>query len=108
MIGPATSRRIVVAGDSDLPATTSATTVVAIIANLTAVAPTATTFLTLYPANLPSRPQASDLNLNAGVVLPNLAVVQLDTTGDGNDGDVYLYNGAGSVNAIIDIEGWFQ
>jgi hypothetical protein len=35
-------------------------------------------------------------------------VVQLDTTGDGNDGDVSLYNGAGSVNAIIDIEGWFQ
>jgi hypothetical protein len=108
VIGPATSRRIVVAGDSDLPATTSATTVVAIIANLTAVAPTATTFLTLYPANLAGRPQASDLNLNTGVVLPNLAVVQLDTTGDANDGDVSLYNSAGSVNAIIDIEGWFQ
>ena len=81
---------------------------VAVIANLTAVAPTATTFLTLYPANLTGRPQASDLNLNAGVVLPNLAVVQLDTTGDANDGDVDLYNSAGSVNAIIDIEGWFQ
>ncbi len=81
---------------------------VAIVANLTAVAPTATTFLTLYPANLTHRPQASDVNLNAGVVLPNLVVVQIDTTGDANDGDVYLYNSAGSVNAIIDIEGWFQ
>jgi hypothetical protein len=107
-IGPAASRGIRVAGDSDVPATTSGTIVVAVVANLTAVAPTATTFLTLYPGNLHSRPQASDLNLNAGVVLPNLAVVQLDTTGDANDGDVYLYNSAGSVNAIIDIEGWFQ
>jgi hypothetical protein len=107
-IGAAASRRIPVAGDSYLPASTSGTIVVAVIANLTAVAPTATTFLTLYPANLTGRPQASDLNLNAGVVLPNLAVVQLDTTGDANDGDVDLYNSAGSVNAIIDIEGWFQ
>ena len=102
------SRLTPVAGDLDIPTKMSATTCVAVIANLTAVAPTATTFLTLYPANLPSRPQASDLNVNAGVVLPNLVVVQLDTTGDGNDGEVYLYNSAGSVNAIIDIEGWFQ
>jgi len=82
--------------------------VVAVIANLTAVVPSAGTFLTLYPANLTSRPQASDLNVSAGVTLPNLAVVQLDTTGDAHDGEIYLYNSAGSVNAIIDIEGWFQ
>jgi hypothetical protein len=42
-------------------------------------------------------------------VLPNLAVVQLDTLpADPYDGEVSLYNGAGSVNAVIDIEGWFQ
>jgi len=34
--------------------------------------------------------------------------VELDTTADAHDGEVYLYNSAGSVNAIIDIEGWFQ
>jgi hypothetical protein len=107
-IGATLSRRVPVAGYTFIPASGSGTTVVAIIANLTGVAPSATTFLTLYPANLPGRPQASDLNVNAGEVLPNLAVVQVDTTGDGNDGDVSLYNGAGSVNAIIDIEGWFQ
>ena len=90
------------------PPQCSGTTVVAIVANLTAITPTATTFLTLYPANLPARPTVSDLNLNAGAVLPNLAVVQIDTTGGGTDGEVYLYNSAGSVNAIIDVEGWFQ
>jgi len=35
--------------------------------------------------------------------------VELDTIpGDAHDGDVYLYNSAGSVNAIFDLEGWFQ
>jgi hypothetical protein len=107
-IGPASSRLTPVAGDADIPAAGSATTVVAIVANLTAVVPTAATYLTLYPANLSNSPQASDLNVNAGVTLPNLAVVQLDTMVGANVGKVYLYNGAGSVNAIIDIEGWFQ
>jgi IPT/TIG domain len=108
LIGAAVSQLIGVAGHGGVPPTTGATIVVAVIANLTAVVPTAATYLTLYPANLPHRPGASDLNVNAGVTLPNLAVVQLDTTGDAHDGEIYLYNSVGSVNAIIDIEGWFQ
>jgi hypothetical protein len=41
--------------------------------------------------------------------VPNLVVVEVDTvSGNAKDGDVYLYNGAGSVNAILDLEGWFQ
>ena len=59
------------------------------------------------PANLSKPPLASDINVNASVVLPNLAVVQLDTV-DSRIGDVDLFNAAGSVNAVIDIEGWFQ
>jgi GH25 family lysozyme M1 (1,4-beta-N-acetylmuramidase) len=107
-IGTAATRLITVAGHAGVPGVTGATIVVAIIANLTAVAPTSRTYLTLYPANLLSVPTVSDLNLEAGSVLPNLAVVKLDTTVDANDGCVDLYNSAGSVNAIIDIEGWFQ
>jgi hypothetical protein len=107
-IGPAVSRLTPVDGAVDIPSNVSATIVAAVIANLTAVAPSVKTYLTLYPANLTRAPGVSDLNVNAGEVLPNLVVVQLDTTGDANDGKVYLYNGAGSVNAIIDIEGWFQ
>jgi hypothetical protein len=65
--------------------------------------------LILYSANLLHAPMASDLNVEAGEVLPNLAVVQLDTVpSDAYDGEVSLYNSAGSVNAVIDIEGWFQ
>ncbi len=99
---------ITVAGHAGVPAFASLP-VVAIIANLTAIAPTAATYLTLYPANQPGPPTVSDLNLEAGAVLANVAVVEVDTiAADPHDGEVYLYNGAGSVNAIIDLEGWFQ
>ncbi|MHB8537117.1 MAG: IPT/TIG domain-containing protein [Candidatus Dormibacteria bacterium] len=102
-------RLINVAGNAGVPAFGSATTVVAIIANLTAIAPTAATYLTLFPANQSGPGGVSDLNLLAGAVLPNLAVVEVDTMpADPHDGSVYLYNGAGSVNAITDLEGWFQ
>lgn len=101
-------RLITVAGHAGVPAFVSLP-VVAIIANLTAVAPTAATYLTLFPANETGPGSVSDLNLLAGAVLPNLAVVEVDTiAADPHDGEVYLYNGAGSVNAIIDLEGWFQ
>lgn len=58
-------------------------------------------------ASVSSTPHVSDLNVNAGQVLPNLAVVQLDTT-DSHVGDVKVFNAAGSINVVIDIEGWFQ
>jgi IPT/TIG domain len=107
--GKLLQRVITVAGHAGVPAFGSPTTVVAIIANLTGIAPTATTYLSLYPANLSSPPGVSDLNLGPGAVLPNLAVVEVDTVHlDVHDGEVYLYNGAGSVNAILDLEGWFQ
>jgi hypothetical protein len=107
--GTTLQRLITVAGHAGVPAFGSSTTVVAIIGNLTAIAPTAATYLTLFPANETGPGGVSDLNLGAGAVLPNLAVVEVDTiTGNPNDGDVYLFNGAGSVNAIIDLEGWFQ
>ena len=35
-------------------------------------------------------------------------VVQLDTAAGPDQGDVDLFNAAGSVNAVVDIEGWFQ
>jgi hypothetical protein len=83
--------------------------VVAIIANLTAVAPSLRTYLTLYPAQLLKPPTVSDVNLEARTVVANLAVVELDTVpASAQDGDVDIYNSAGSVNAVIDLEGWFQ
>ena len=40
--------------------------------------------------------------------MPNLAVVAVDTAGDARNGDIDLFNAAGRVNVVIDIEGWFQ
>jgi hypothetical protein len=95
---------IAVAGVGGVPSTGA----VAVIANLTAVGGTAATLFTLYPANLGAVPLASDLNVGPGTALPNLAVVQLDTTGDSTAGEVKLYNGLGNIDAVIDVEGWFQ
>jgi len=48
-IGANVSHKIPVAGDQDIPAFASTTMVVAVIANLTAIAPTAKTVLIVYP-----------------------------------------------------------
>ncbi len=73
---------VVVAGLAGIPAAGGAGTAVAVIANLTAIAPTAPTFLALYPANLAKHPNASDVNVIPGQVLPNLVVVQLAPSGN--------------------------
>jgi hypothetical protein len=103
--GVSLARLIHVAGVGVIPGT--GPVIQAMIANLTAIAPTAGTYLVAYPAGVTTL-GASDINVNAGAVLPNLIVVQLDTTAGADDGAVELFNAAGSVNAIIDVEGWFQ
>jgi IPT/TIG domain len=95
-----------VAGLAGVP--TGSPMVQAIIANVTAIAPTQATYLVLYPSSLNGPPHASDVNVAAGAVLPNLTVVQLDTTEGGQVGDLDVYNSAGQDNLVIDIEGWFQ
>jgi hypothetical protein len=104
--GVSLARLVHVAGVGVVPGT--GPVIQAVIANLTAVSPTQGTYLVAYPASLTKPPLASDLNLVARAILPNLVVVQLDTTAGANDGALYLFNAVGSVNAIIDIEGWFQ
>ena len=80
---------------------------VAIVANLTGIAGTASTFLVLYPSDLVHVPKASDLNPNAHDVIDNLAIVSLSSSGS-SAGDVGLYNGVGTINVTIDVSGWFQ
>ena len=96
-----------VAGVDGLPVIGGSTLPLAIVANLTAVAGSASTYLTLYPSDVAMRPVASDLNPVAGVTLANLAITGLATTG-GTTGDVNLYNAVGNINAILDVAGWFQ
>jgi hypothetical protein len=78
-----------------------ATGVSAVVMNVTAVSPTAGTFVTAWPSGQ-ARPLASNLNVVAGQTAPNLVVV---ATGIG--GKVSLYNLAGSVHLVADVAGWF-
>ena len=79
---------------------------VAIIATLTAVSGTTGTYLTAYPADVSPKPNASDLNVQPGIALPNLVVVGLAS--GGHAGDLNLFNAMGSINAVLDVDGWFQ
>lgn len=80
----------------------------AVVANLTGVAGTQSTYLELYPSDDIHQPNASDLNPVAHDVIANLAIVGLAQTPGATQGDVDLYNAAGDINAILDVAGWFQ
>jgi hypothetical protein len=79
---------------------------VAIIATLTAVSGSQPTYLTVSPADVRSKPNASDLNVQPGIALPNLVVVGLAS--GVHVGDVNLFNAMGTINAVLDVDGWFQ
>jgi GH25 family lysozyme M1 (1,4-beta-N-acetylmuramidase) len=74
------------------------------IMNVTGIAPTTDTFVSVYPrtTTAPTRPGSSNLNLVAGQTVPNLVSV-----GMGTNTDVWLFNNAGSINLIADLAGYF-
>lgn len=80
------------------------TSATGIAANVTAVGPTAASFLTLYPSDAAERPKASNLNFFPGTPpTPNQVTVGLSATGE-----VSVYNLAGSVDVIIDVVGYYS
>ena len=79
----------------------------AIVLNVTAVAPTAATYLTVYtdppntvPPNTP--PLASNLNATTGTVVPNLVIAGLTTSRL-----IGIYNSAGNTPVIADLAGYY-
>lgn len=97
-IGPKASISLTVTGKGGVPATG----VAAIVVNVTAVQPTASTFLTVYPAG-EARPTASNLNAPARAVIPNLVSSKV-----GSNGRIVLYNHAGATDVVVDIAGWYD
>ena len=73
----------------------------AVLLNVTAVAPTANTFITVYPAG-EARPLASNLNVSAGQIIPNMVLARL-----GENGAVAMYSNEGVVNLVADVMGYF-
>ena len=74
--------------------------VTGIVMNVTAVGPTATGHVIVYPDGAP-RPGTSSLNFPAGRTIANLVVIPV------SDGKADFYNSAGSVNLLADVTGYF-
>jgi hypothetical protein len=96
-VAPGQTITVKVTGQGNVPATGAE----AVVLNLTATDPTAAGYLTVYPTGA-TRPTASNVNFVAGQTLPNRAAVAL-----GTGGQVDIYNPAGTVNVIADVNGWF-
>jgi alpha-tubulin suppressor-like RCC1 family protein len=93
----ASETKLAVAGRGGVPATGAA----AVVVNVTATEPTQDGFVTIWPSG-EARPNASNLNFVKGDTVPNLAVVKL-----GADGQISLFNSAGSTHLVVDVMGWF-
>ena len=73
----------------------------AVVLNLTAVSPTAQTYLSVYPG--PTKPLVSDINPAAGIRRANLVVATLSASGT-----ITIYNFTGSLNVVVDVSGWYS
>ena len=93
-LGPGSTSTLTVAGIAGVPLTATA-----VVLNMTVTATTKGSFLTVWPGG--NMPTASDLNWSAGTTIPNLVVVEVSS------GKISLYNNAGSVQVICDVEGWY-
>jgi hypothetical protein len=87
-----------VRGAGGVPAASSVT---AVVLNITAANATVSgSYVTVYPSGA-ARPLASNLNVSVGQAVPNLVVAAV------SDGRVMLYNNAGSVDLVADVQGWY-
>ena len=91
-----TQRTITLDLSARVPATATA-----VVLNVTAVTPTASTVITVYPAGI-SRPTASNLNVPAGDTRANQVTVAL-----GAGRKVSIYNHSGSVHLLADLAGHY-
>jgi hypothetical protein len=78
--------------------------VVGVLLNVTGVAGSAPTYVSVLPEGLPAgeRPVTSNLNLRARQVRSNLAIVPV-----GADGSVSVYNLSGNTHVVLDVMGYF-
>ena len=95
-LGATATHTITVTGLAGVP-----TDAKAVVLNVTAVTPTAATYLTVFPSGTP--PTVSDLNPTPGDVEANLVVATVSPTGT-----IDIYNNAGTANVVVDVAGWYS
>jgi hypothetical protein len=74
----------------------------ALAGNVTAVTPTASTFLTVWPSD-EDMPLASTVNVAKGKIVPNAAIISLAV-----DGSFSVFNNSGTTNVLVDVAGTFE
>ena len=90
-------RNFTVTGRGGVPATG----VGAVVLNVTAIAPSVGSHLSVWPAGDP-RPNASNLNFAPGQIVPNLVIAKV-----GANGQVSVRLNAGTTHLAVDVAGWF-
>ncbi len=95
-VGPGQTINLQVTGAGGVPSTG----VGSVVLNLTGTNATAGTFVTVFPTGQ-AVPNASNLNLTPGQTAPNLVIAAV-----GANGQISLYNNAGTVDLIADVVGW--
>ena len=96
-VGPGATIELQVTGRGGVPATG----VSAAVVNITAVGPTASGFLTVYPTGA-NRPGISNVNFVPGDVVPNMVTVAL-----GTGGRISISNPLGSTHVLADVVGFY-
>ena len=94
--GPGATREVQVTGVGGVPEEAAA-----VVLNVTVTGGSAASHLTVWPAG-EARPVASNLNWPTGDTRPNLVSVMV-----GEDGEVSMFNNAGTVEVIVDVVGWY-
>ena len=94
--GPGQTRNVTVNSVGPIPDNATA-----VVLNVTGIFPTQATHLTIWPQGL-TRPNASNLNLQPGDVLPNAVVVKVSELGQ-----ISVFNNAGSVDVVVDVVGYY-
>ena len=95
-LGPGSVRNLIVAGSSTVPSNAAA-----VVLNVTVTQPTASSFLTVYPAG-ETTPIVSNVNFGPSQTIPNLVTAKVGTAGQ-----ISIYNPFGSVQVVVDLEGYF-
>lgn len=97
-LAPGEVRNLKVIGTGTIP---DSRAVGAVSLNVTATEPTASGFLTIWPAGV-TRPLASNLNFTAGQTVANAVPV-----GVSDNGEISIYNNSGDTEVVVDVTGWY-
>ncbi len=82
------------------PAAVTTYNSMALVTNTTANKPTSTTVMTLWNADITTRPTVSNLNPYAGQLVSNMTITDL-----GLNYDFKIHNASGSLNMVLDVAG---